>query len=172
MQIFDILEEREMQDEEDVEIQAVVGVAEHVPVVESQNTEMELDVQFDDQIAPDALIERFIMNIWINIQNEHQCRQDPSEISQKMNLLFNAVLSLRSALGLRNVEIILTAIYLVGALVFSHRYSNDIYYTNSVCEDILGLKPSTIRPWVMEILEILDFNVAVNQDENWNFTIK
>ncbi|KAA6360365.1 MAG: hypothetical protein EZS28_044108, partial [Streblomastix strix] len=87
-----------MKEEEDVEIQAVVGVAEPAPVVETPVTEMELEVQFDDYIAPDALIERFIMNIWINIQNEHQCRQDPSEISQKMNLLFNAILSLRNAL--------------------------------------------------------------------------
>ncbi|KAA6397826.1 MAG: hypothetical protein EZS28_006650 [Streblomastix strix] len=107
-----------MQEEEDVEIQAIIGDVEPAPVVETPFTEMELGVLFDDQIAPDSLIERFIMNIWIYIQNEHQCRQDPSEISQKMNLLFNAILSLCNALGLRCVEIILIAIYL-GCTVYT-----------------------------------------------------
>ncbi|KAA6374567.1 MAG: hypothetical protein EZS28_029906 [Streblomastix strix] len=185
MQTSNSQAEGEMENDENAEIQTAVGLTELATVVETQVTEMEPKVQFDEQEAKDSLIERFIVNICINIQNVHQSRQNASEIGQKMNLLFNAILTLRSTLSLRILEITLSAIYLsrmweinsnlitfdslaklmIGALIVAHRYSNDDVIPNTRWGEILGLNASTIEQLMDQVLVIMDFQLNVGPEE-------
>ncbi|KAA6357188.1 MAG: hypothetical protein EZS28_047285 [Streblomastix strix] len=174
-----------MEKDDTTETQEGTALTEILSVAETPVSETSPEIQFDRETAPDSLIERLILNICINIQNVHQSIQDPSAIGIKIILLFNAILTLRSALGLQRVEIIVTAIYLsrvweinanlitfdslaklmIGALIVAHRYCTDIYYPLSIWGEALGLKSSTIEQFMDQALEFLNYNVIVDPKE-------